>query len=291
MRPDSLHEDLCIAYLLTKGREELGAMQDCDPALEAALLLCHVIEKPRSHLYAWPEREVSEQQAEHYHTLLQRRLKGEPIAYLTGKREFWSLELHVTPACLIPRPETELLVEQALHHIHDKPKARIADLGTGSGAIALAVAQSRVDCQVVATDQSAEALKIARGNAERLQIHNVEFHLGNWFEALPDDSRFDLILSNPPYVAENDPHLLQGDLPFEPSSALISGPDGLDALRLICAQAPGYLQPGGWLVVEHGFDQAQAVRELMRQAGLEQICSLRDLAGHERVTEGRGRLA
>ena len=223
-----------------------------------------------------------------------RRWKGEPVAYLTGRREFRGLALDVDPAVLIPRPETETLVDVALAMLPTDRPAQVLDLGTGSGAIALAIAQERPLARVLATDRSRAALAVARRNARRLGLANVAFAGGNWYAALrgrPGAAaklcEFDLIVSNPPYVAEADPHLAQGDLRFEPRRALAAGPDGLDALRTIVAGAPGHLAPGGWLVIEHGYDQARAVRALFAAAGLREFAATRDLAGIARVAAGR----
>ncbi len=218
--------------------------------------------------------------------LLGRRARGEPIAYLTGRREFWSLELHVTPDVLIPRPETELLVEQALAHIPDDAEWTVADLGTGSGAIALAIATERPRCHLISTDNSAAALAVARANTARLGITNVQFRHGEWLKPLAG-MRFDMIVSNPPYVRASDPHLTQGDVRFEPESALVAGADGLDAIRRITADAVSGLRPGAWLLFEHGYDQAQAVHALLETHGYDRVATCRDTAGLERVTAGR----
>ena len=250
------------------------------------MLLCHLLQKPRSFLFAWPEATLSVAQREHYNLLIERRLQGEPIAHITGIREFWSLALKVSPATLIPRPETELLVERALEIMQALHQPSIADLGTGSGAIALAIASERPDCMVIATDAADDALKLAQDNAQSLRLSNVAFRLGNWFDALPEDVRYDLIVSNPPYIAEQDPHLKQGDLPREPARALISGADGLHDIRLLVCGAGHHLRGGGWLLIEHGYDQGAVVRELFQKAGFSAINTLRDLAGQERISEG-----
>ena len=276
-----------IQQALQQAAAALKTLPHSAPDLEAAVLLCHLLDKPRSYLYAWPEQTLDETQQQTYAQLIQRRLRGEPIAHITGLREFWSLSLKITPATLIPRPDTELLVERGLHHLQGLHSARVADLGTGSGAIALAIASECLDCQVDATDRSSEALAIARENAERLHIGHVRFLLGDWFAALPADRRYDLILSNPPYIPEQDAHLQQGDLPREPRFALVAGADGLNDIRILCTEAGRYLKPGGWLLLEHGFDQAREVRELLRQQGFLEIASHLDLAGQDRITEGR----
>ncbi|GAP66110.1 (protein release factor)-glutamineN5-methyltransferase [Mizugakiibacter sediminis] len=218
--------------------------------------------------------------------LLARRLAGEPVAYLVGRRGFWSLELEVTPATLIPRAETERLVELALARLPADAAARVADLGTGSGAIALAIARERPRARVVATDASAEALAVARRNAARLGLGNVVFAQGDWCAALGEARDFDLIVSNPPYIAAGDPHLGEGDLRFEPAAALASGADGLDAIRRIVRDARAHLRPGGGLLFEHGYRQGAAVRALLAAAGYREVFSARDLEGRERVSGG-----
>lgn len=254
--------------------------------LDAELLLAAVLEKPRSYLHAWPERALSPEQSRRYGTLIARRAAGEPIAHILGTREFWSLELEVTPDTLIPRPETELLVEQALAHIPDDAEWRIADLGTGSGAIALAIAHERPRCRIDASDLSAPALAVAERNAQRLGLGNVRFHHGSWFEPFAG-VRFELIVSNPPYVRTGDPHLREGDVRFDPRAALVAGPEGLDDLRHIVSVARTHLHHGGWLLVEHGYDQAPAVTRQLEQAGFIEVRTLADLGGQARVTEGR----
>lgn len=253
---------------------------------ETLILLCHALGRDRAWLYAHTDDSLSVEQAVHFHQLLVRRADGEPVAYLTGRREFWSFELTVTPDVLIPRAETELLVETALQKIAADAAVDIADLGTGSGAIALALARERPKARMMASDSSEAALKIARGNAMQLKLGNVEFAQGDWFAAL-GDRQFDVIVSNPPYIAENDAHLGQGDLRFEPTSALASGPDGQDDLRKIIGAAAKNLKPGGWLLVEHGFDQGTAVRELFGRSGFAEVFTARDMEERERVSGGR----
>jgi release factor glutamine methyltransferase len=273
-----------LAALLTDAETRLKGASD-SPRLDAELLLCHALGRPRSHLRAHPDAELDPSQARAFEALMAARARGEPLAYLTGKREFWSLELKVTPATLIPRPETELLVEQALARIPEGAAWRVLDLGTGSGAIALAIAKERPRARITATDRSADALAVARGNAVALGLKNLEFIEGDWFGAVPSH-RFHLIASNPPYVAEMDPHLAQGDLRFEPRSALASGTEGLEDLRRIAAGAPLHLYKDGALLLEHGLDQGAAVRRLLEAAGFSRVRSLRDLSGHERVSGG-----
>ena len=216
---------------------------------------------------------------------LSRRLAGEPVAYILGQQGFWKLDLEVAPHTLIPRPDTELLVETALELLPATP-ARMLDLGTGTGAIALALASERPAWQVMAVDRIDEAVALAERNRQRLQLNNVHVRTSHWYDAL-DGERFDLIISNPPYIRAEDPHLVAGDVRFEPSSALVAGQEGLDDLRVIIAQAPGHLLPGGWLLLEHGYDQAADVRELLSQQGFGDVCSRIDLGGHERISLGR----
>lgn len=260
--------------------------QVSNPQLEAELLLARAMQVSRSYLYAYPEKTISSQQLELLQQMLKRRRDGEPMAYILEEKEFWSLNLRVTPDTLIPRPETELLVELVLQIVPKEIKQKVADLGTGSGAIALALGKERPQWQITATDQSAAALEIAQQNAQRLAIKNIDFYQGAWCSALPKKN-YHALVSNPPYIPQADPHLSQGDLRFEPQSALVSGKDGLDAIRIITAQALQYLMPGGYLFLEHGFDQAAAVRQLLLQAGYQQIRSFRDLSGQERVSLGQ----
>lgn len=252
--------------------------------LDAQLLLSHCIGKPRTYLYAWPEVEIDPITTTRFEALCARRLRGEPVAYLLGEREFWSLALAVSPDTLIPRPETELLVEWALS-LPLPAAANVVDLGTGSGAIALALASERPGWKVVGVDRSAAALAIACANARKLGIDNIVWCVGDWLTAL--SGTFDLIVANPPYIAADDPHLQRGDVRFEPASALVAEDAGLADLRHIAGAAAGQLAPGGWCLLEHGYQQAAAVRALLRQAGFEGSGSRCDLAGIERVSGGR----
>jgi release factor glutamine methyltransferase len=255
------------------------------PSLDAELLLAHALGKPRSYLHTWPERELEASQLERYQAAIVRRQAGEPVAYILGQQGFWSLELEVASHTLIPRPDTELLVETVLALLPATPAA-LLDLGTGTGAIALALACERPAWRLTGVDRVPEAVALAERNRARLKLSNANFAESHWFSALAGQ-RYQLIVSNPPYIAANDRHLAEGDVRFEPSSALVAGADGLDDIRLIIEQAPGYLEAGGWLLLEHGFDQAAAVRELLGERGFSAVESRRDLGSHERISLGR----
>ncbi len=274
-----------IAQALSAAREQLAKLSDT-ARLDAELLLVHVLGKTRSYLYGWPEQRLDAVQHTRYRQLIERRVAGEPLAYLTGEREFWSLQLRVTRDTLIPRPDTETLIEAALALIAPDAGEAIADLGTGTGAIALALASERPHCHITATDRSAAALAVARDNARRLGLDNLVFREGDWCRALDGATphRYALIVSNPPYIASGDPHLEQGDVRHEPRSALAAGPEGLDDLRRIIACAPRHLRAGGHLLLEHGYDQADAVARLFQQAGYESVRLYRDAGGRPRVT-------
>jgi release factor glutamine methyltransferase len=254
------------------------------PRLDAEVLLAHVLERDRAYLRTWPERLLDPAEAHAFWHLVERRAQGEPIAYLTGEREFWSRRFAVRPGVLIPRPETELLVEVALGFIPSDAPAHAVDLGTGSGAIAVTLAAERPRAAVLATDVSPDALAIARENAARHGVLNLRFGQGDWFAAVPEALSFDIVASNPPYIAEHDPHLRQGDLRFEPALALAAGPDGLDALATIAREARTRLKPGGRLLLEHGYDQADALADLLAELGFAEIAHHRDLQGHRRAT-------
>jgi release factor glutamine methyltransferase len=271
------------AALLYQATSQLNKTSDT-PALDAELLFCAISGIDRSAVTTGRSMTLTNRQREVFSTLIKRRAAGEPIAYLLRRKEFWSQDLLVSPEVLIPRPETELLVEQALEHLPEQP-CNVADLGTGSGAIALAIATERPNVQVTATDISQSALEVAMKNAARLGVRNVTFRQGDWFAPLADQ-HYRLIVSNPPYVRVGDPRLEAGTL-YEPVDALISGYDGLDALRMICAAARGYLDNQGVLVLEHACDQKNAIHELLSQGGFETIVSSTDLAGKPRVTWGR----
>ncbi|MBI2294894.1 MAG: peptide chain release factor N(5)-glutamine methyltransferase [Betaproteobacteria bacterium] len=256
-----------------------------DP-VDARTLLRAVLGVGDAHLVARPGQMLTDQQRDRYLTWVARRRAGEPVAYLTGEREFYSLAFMVTPAVLIPRPETELLVELALQRLPQNARFRVLDLATGSGCVAIAIAKNRRRAQVVATEADRAALEVARENARRHATGNIEFVESNWFGAL-GARRFQVIVANPPYVAEGDPHLAEGDLRFEPRAALVAGADGLECIRDIVARAHEHLAAGGWLLFEHGHDQAARCRALLEQAGYRDIASRRDLAGIERVSRGR----
>jgi len=251
---------------------------------DVEILLCHVLGKPRTWLYTWPEAEIEGDLANRFKDLLSRRLAGEPVAYLTGERDFWTLSLRVNAHTLIPRPETEVLVEWALG-LTLSSTAAVADMGTGSGAIALALASERPGWRVHAVDRSAEALAVAEANAAKADLACVRWQESDWFESL-SNQQFDLIVSNPPYIDANDDHLQRGDLRYEPRNALVADENGLAALRTLAQNAPRFLTPGGVLLLEHGYTQANTVREMLVEAGFHNIETRRDLAGCERVTGG-----
>ncbi|CAK0765764.1 protein-(glutamine-N(5)) methyltransferase [Gammaproteobacteria bacterium] len=264
--------------------EALAWAKDREERREAEWLLSHILERPRSWLLGNLSQSLDPEENHRYETLLTRRANGEPLAYLLGRWEFWSLELFVNKEVLIPRPETELLVEIALAGIPSRVSWEIADLGTGSGAVALAIAKERPTCHVVATDLSPFAIDVAKRNAQTLDLRNVEFMQGNWCAALPE-KHFHCILSNPPYVSEEDCHLEA--LSFEPRSALVSGKDGLDAIRQVISEAQHYLSLGGEVILEHGHDQGSAVRGLFSKMGYSEVITSRDLEDRERVTRAR----
>lgn len=270
-------------------REALACQQQLmeasdSPLLDTALLLCHCLDKPRTYLYTWPEKCLSDDQQRDFQRMLARRAKGEPVAYILGQREFWSLPLKVSPASLIPRPDTETLVEQALAFIGERPSGRLVDLGTGTGAVALALACELPGWSVLGCDRVPEAVALAEENRRALGLENVRFVQSDWFAGL--DGQFEVIVGNPPYIDEGDPHLEQGDVRYEPRSALVSGEAGLADIRRIIAGAPGHLVAGGALLLEHGFQQAQAVTDLLTGGGFVEVGSGRDMAGNDRVSWG-----
>jgi release factor glutamine methyltransferase len=248
-------------------------------------LLQHLFNVDRAWIISHEQDSLTDSQYEEINALVNSRLSGQPIAYILGSREFYGLQLKTTPATLIPRPDTEALVEAALAKILPHSKAHILDLGTGTGAVALAIASNRQDCTVTAVEAFAGALSVAEENAQNLSLSNVRLLASDWFAALKGE-RFDVIVSNPPYIAQNDVHLTQGDLRFEPISALASGVDGLDDIRKIIQDAPDYLNPNGWLMLEHGYDQAHAVAALLNARGFSKVAHAKDIAGTLRVTFG-----
>lgn len=286
---------MTIDALLAMAARRLAACDSPSARLDAEVLLCHVLGVDRTWLYTWGDREAPILDRARFEALLAARALGHPVAYLTGVREFWGLRLSTSPHTLIPRPDTERLVEAALAH-GASDQGRLLDLGTGTGAIALAFASERPGWRVVGIDLSPEAVALARHNARRLAIDNANFRTGDWFTALNVESeksdengaeRFDLIVSNPPYIAAHDPHLQQGDLRYEPQSALVAAEEGLADLRHLVSEAWSHLVSGGWLLLEHGHGQGAAVREALAAAGYEDVATLRDLGGHERVSLGR----
>lgn len=270
--------------------QQAAQLHESDSArLDVELLLAHVLQESRTYLYTWPEKVLSESAARHFYQLFERRLRGEPVAHILGRREFWSLPLWVNKSTLIPRPDTELLVETALDlfaaDTHQQPRSML-DLGTGTGAIALALASEKKHWQCLGVDKSADAVALAEKNRLHLRLINARFMQSDWFAAL-EPAHFDVIVSNPPYIDPQDPHLHQGDLRFEPKSALVAGNHGLADLQQIIAQAPTWLRTGGWLLLEHGYNQAQAVRDLLAAANFTSVNSRRDLGGHERISHGQ----
>ncbi|GMR08373.1 MAG: peptide chain release factor N(5)-glutamine methyltransferase [Gammaproteobacteria bacterium] len=274
-----------IRTALKQAAARLADVSD-SPSLDADILMCFVLARPRGYLVAWGDQPLSSEQDEQFESYIERRGAGEPVAHITGQREFWSLNIEVNRHTLIPRPDTELLVETALELIPKKQTMMIVDLGTGSGAVGLAIAWERHQSHVTAVDNSFRALEMAKKNARSLHIMNIDYHEGDWCEPLGDE-RFQIIVSNPPYVPENDPHLQTTEIQYEPRRALAAGEDGLDAIRAILQQAPGHLYSGGWLLLEHGYDQGDAVNIMMTGAGFQQVSTRTDLAGHPRVCLGQ----
>ncbi|WP_394252591.1 peptide chain release factor N(5)-glutamine methyltransferase [Vibrio profundi] len=262
------------------------------PSIDAAVLLCHALDKPRSYLLTWPEKELTSEQQSAFNALLERRLTGEPVAYIVGEREFWSLSLKVSPSTLIPRPDTEKLVEVALDKTFGQ-QGDILDLGTGTGAIALALASEMPNRKVMGIDLRPEAKLLAEENAQRLNISNASFMHGSWFEPLKkgglssDGIKFALIVSNPPYIEQNDPHLTQGDVRFEPITALVAEEKGLADIKHISTHAIEFLEKGGWLAFEHGYDQGLAVRNILQALGYDNVATEKDYGGNDRVTFGQ----
>lgn len=273
-----------LQNLLGIASGQLGAAFET-ATLDAEVLLCHCLNKNRSFLRAWPEYQPSAEQTAQFQCLVEQRAQGTPIAYLTGEREFWSRQFKVAPEVLIPRPDTELLIELSLARLPIGRPGRIIDLGTGSGIIAITLAAERPILQVTATDISAPALAIAQHNATQLNTHNVSFLLSNWFEGV-GASRFELVISNPPYIAAHDPHLRQGDLRFEPQGALISAENGLHDIQVLAEQARSHLADGGHLLIEHGYNQQSAVQAIFANLHYQDVTTHLDLSGNPRVTSG-----
>lgn len=276
---------LTIAQLLHQATEKLQGTSD-SARLDAEVLLAHILKEDRVHFLTWPEEPVSQLTQKFYLDLIERRAKGEPIAYITGYQEFWSLKLKVTPDTLIPRPETEILVQETLILMREDIHYEVADLGSGSGAIALAIASERPRCHIKGVDQSKCAVQVATDNASRLGLTNVSFQQGDWLADFADNS-LDMIVSNPPYVAEGDPHMSEGDVRFEPATALLAGPAGLDAYQKILPETKRCLKQGGWLLLEHGYDQQPRLLEMMQQHGFKQTRGISDYAGQARVVMGQ----
>ena len=280
---------MTLAGLVSDARTQLIAglaLERNVAALEASVLLSHVLKQSRTYLLTHPHTEIDAANLTLFTALLQRRLHGEPIAYILGRREFYSLEFEVTPAVLIPRPETELLVALALSRIPVTHSSRVLDLGTGSGAIALSIAKLRPLAQITAVDCAPAALAVAQRNAVQLGCKNVTIFQSDWFAALDALAPFDLILSNPPYIPATDPHLNQGDVQWEPRLALVSGREGLDAIHSIALQARHYLRQNGCLMFEHGYDQGEASKQILQSCGWRNILSHKDLEGRTRVSGG-----
>jgi release factor glutamine methyltransferase len=271
-----------IAECLKRSEELLSVSDSAE--LDIQILLAYCVAQSRTFLMTWPERELTATQLSAFDDLVERRKEGEPIAYLIEQQGFWSLDLRVLPTTLIPRPETELLVEQALAFLSAKPQSEVLDLGTGTGAIALAMAKELPEAKVLGVDINHASIALAKDNAARNNIGNVSFKQSSWYTELA--GLFDLIISNPPYIRTDDPHLSQGDVRFEPVRALVAGTDGLADLRIIIREAPVYLQAGGALMVEHGYDQKHAVSQLFKQSQFVDVSCYQDLAGQDRITVG-----
>ncbi|KTD16639.1 peptide chain release factor N(5)-glutamine methyltransferase [Legionella jordanis] len=275
-----------IKEALSQARKQLEEYSD-SARLDSEVLLAHILQKNRSFLYAYSDSELSQAQWQTYQRFIHQRQQGMPVAYLTGIREFWSLPLKVSEDTLIPRPETELVVELTLALLADKTHAEILDLGTGSGAIALACAHERPKWHIIACDCSLAAIQVAEENASRLNLNNISFYHSNWFENIPAEPVFDAIVANPPYIAAHDPHLAQGDVRYEPKLALVSEEEGLYALKHIIKHSIARLKPGGLLLVEHGFDQKSAVTSMLKDYGYTQIQCWQDNQANDRVSGGK----
>jgi len=277
-------ENNTIAHWVAHGQKQLVSCSD-SAKLDAQILLAFVLEKERIYLLTWPENELTKHSIQLYLALLQRRVSGEPIAYIIGVKEFWSLPFKVSPATLIPRPDTEVLVESVLEHFGELDSIQCLDLGTGTGAIALALASEQPNWQIDAVDFNLEAVKLAKQNAQDLELTQVNIFQSNWFSAV-NEKKFDVIVSNPPYIDALDEHLNQGDVRFEPESALVADEHGLGDIKHIAQQALNFLNTSGALFFEHGFEQGEAVRNILTALGYDNAKTVRDLNGHERITWG-----
>lgn len=273
---------MAVAKLVTFGQQLLLPYSD-SAKLDTEILICFVLNKPRSFLLTWPEHKLTERQTEQFSALIQRRVQGEPIAYIVQMREFWSLSLQVSPATLIPRPDTEILVEQVLSH-HQGAELSCLDLGTGTGAIALALASERPKWQIEAVDYSHDAVALAKRNALNLNLAQVNIYQSDWFSNVAKDKRFDVIVSNPPYIDENDHHLNEGDVKFEPKTALVASDNGLADIKIIARHALSFLNSGGFLYIEHGFEQSHAVQTILADLAYSDIQTVKDYNHNERVT-------
>ncbi|MCQ8116856.1 peptide chain release factor N(5)-glutamine methyltransferase [Methylomonas rosea] len=280
----SKSNDHLLQSLLIAAIEQLSTTSET-AMLDAEVLLCHCLEKNRSFLRAWPEHQPNAPQIAQFQLLIEQRSQGTPVAYLTGQREFWSRNFKVSPDVLIPRPDTELLIELSLSLLPTDRPCKIIDLGTGSGIIAVTLAAERPLAQVFASDLSSAALEVARYNAQQLNAGNISFLQSNWFDNI-EETGFDLVLSNPPYIADNDPHLKMGDVRFEPDGALMSPENGLRDIRLLAEQARAHLKDHGQLLVEHGYNQQTEVQAIFNELGYRQINTYTDLSGNPRVTSG-----
>jgi release factor glutamine methyltransferase len=275
-------ENSTIAYCIAHGQEQLASCSD-SAKLDAQILLGFVLDKDRTYLLTWPEKELTQQTVQVFLVLLQRRIVGEPIAYIVGVQEFWSLPFQVSPATLIPRPDTEVLVELVLEHFGDLDSLHCLDLGTGTGAIALALASEQPSWKIDAVDFNIDAVKLAQQNAENLQLTQVNIFHSDWFSAV-NHRKFDVIVSNPPYIDALDENLKQGDVRFEPDSALVAGENGLGDIKNIAKQAKNHLTTQGAIFFEHGFEQGEAVRNILTSFGYDNAQTVRDFNGHERIT-------
>lgn len=276
---------MTVAKLVVYGQQILSPSSD-SAKLDTEILLCFVLDKPKSFLLTWPNHKLSSEQAAHFSDLMSRRIQGEPIAYITKLREFWSLPLQVSPATLIPRPDTEVLVEAILLR-HQIDNARCLDLGTGTGAIALALASEQPRWDITGVDYSLDAVELAQSNATRLALTQVEFYQSNWFDKVAKEPGFDIIVSNPPYIDEHDHHLAVGDVKFEPKTALVAADNGLADIKLIAQHARDFLVPGGYLYIEHGFEQSASVQSIFSALGYDNIQTIQDYNDNDRVTLAR----